>query len=85
MVYRSKHEEKSFKIHTASGLGVQLIKHQLVTYENLASIPSAGRKEHQGVAGVVLVLCCVLLILSIWGSLKRADVGKGTSRYLRYP
>lgn len=27
VVYRSKHEGKSFKINTASGLGVQMTKH----------------------------------------------------------
>lgn len=39
---------KSFKTNTASGLGVQLREHQLVTYEGIASGPSAGKKGHQG-------------------------------------
>lgn len=61
---------KSFKINTASGPGMQPIEHWLVIYEDLASIPRAGKRITKGSRLTVLGLCCVLLMLTVQGALK---------------
>lgn len=64
-------------MNAASGLGVQLMAHELVTQEDLASfasIPCVGKGTRRGSRVAGLALCCMLL--TIWRALKEQKWGK---------